>query len=166
MQGNLSTASVCKVLDIPRSTWYRYVKKDSMLEETEKPNRKHFRGLSEEEKEKILNTMNSKIYRDRSPEEIHADLLDKGIYLCSVRTMYRLLQENKQNVRRYQRRTQNNPAPQLLTTKPNTLWSWDITKLLGPAKWSYFYLYTIIDVYSRFVVGWMVSFRENSQHAV
>ncbi len=88
----------------------------------------------------------------------YATLLDEGRYLCSERTMYRVLAENHQaRERRDQLRHPKYAAPELLATAPKQLWSWDITKLLGPTKWSYFYLYVILDVYSRYVVGWLVA---------
>jgi len=90
-------------------------------------------------------------------------LLDEGIHLCSVRTMHRILAENTEvRERRNQLRHPHYAAPELLATKPNELWSWDITKLHGPTKWSYFYLYMIIDVFSRYVVGWMIAHREST----
>ena len=162
MKEKLSTTSICETLAIPRSIWYRHTNKFKSANEEKTIRRNTARSLSEEEKVTILSVLNTEQYRDCSPEEVHASLLDKRIYLCSVRTMYRLLEKQGQNTPRYQRSRKNRPVPQLLTTKPNTLWSWDITKLFSPVKWTYYYLYTIIDVYSRFVVGWMVSFKENA----
>lgn len=162
MKDKLSTKIICEVLAIPRSSWYRHVYKRGCEDKRKTVKRNIPRSLSSEEKDNILTILNSEKYCDYSPDEVHASLLDKGVYLCSVRTMYRLLEKQGQNTPRYQRPNKNKPVPQLLTTKPNSLWSWDITKLLSPAKWTYYYLYTIIDVYSRFVVGWMVSFKENS----
>ena len=104
---------------------------------------------------------------DCSPAQVWATLLDEGRYLCSERTMYRLLAAQHGGVR--ERRDQlTHPAyarPELLAERPNELWSWDITKLLGPAKWSYFYLYVILDVFSRYAVGWTVQYRETAQLA-
>ena len=89
---------------------------------------------------------------------MYATLLDEGQYLCSERTMYRVLAENQAvRERRNQLRHPKYAAPELLATAPKQLWSWDLTKLLGPTKWSYFYLYVILDVYSRYVVGWLVA---------
>jgi putative transposase len=110
----------------------------------------------------VLEVLHSERFVDRSPGEIYATLLDEGRYLASERTMYRLLAAQHGGVR--ERRNQLcHPAyakPELLATKPNELWSWDITKLLGPAKWTYFYLYVVLDVYSRYVVAWTVQHRE------
>ena len=102
-------------------------------------------------------------FADLAPAEVYATLLDEGRYLCSERTMYRVLAENAEvRERRDQLRHPAYAAPELLATAPNQLWSWDITKLLGPAKWTYFYLYVILDVFSRYVVGWMVAHRETA----
>ena len=95
-----------------------------------------------------------------APGEIYATLLDEGAYFCSERTMYRILASDGQTTIRRQSAPQHYQRPELLATRPNELWSWDITKLKGPAKWTYFYLYKIIDVFSRYVVGWMVAYRE------
>ena len=95
---------------------------------------------------------------DLAPAEVYATLLDEGQYLCSERTMYRLLAAHAEvRERRNQLRHPAYAAPELLARRPNELWSWDITKLLGPAKWTYFYLYVMLDVFSRYVVGWMVA---------
>jgi putative transposase len=95
--------------------------------------------------------------------EVYATLLDEGRRLCSVRTMHRMLAENTElRERRDQLRHPSYERPELLATAPSQLWSWDITKLAGPAKWTYYYLYVILDVFSRYVVGWMVAHRESS----
>ena len=100
---------------------------------------------------------------DRSPAEVVATLLDEEVYLCSERTMYRVLaSEVPVQERRAQRTHPEYKKPELMATAPNQVWSWDITRLLGPKKWSYYYLYVIMDIYSRYVVGWMVADRENS----
>jgi putative transposase len=100
---------------------------------------------------------------DLAPAEVFATLLDEGRYLCSERTMYRILAVNQEvRERREQLRHPAYAVPELMATGPNELWSWDITKLKGPAKWVYFYLYVILDVFSRFVVGWMVAHRESA----
>ena len=100
---------------------------------------------------------------DRSPAEVVATLLDEDVYLCSERTMYRVLASQVPvQERRAQRSHPKYQKPELMATGSNQVWSWDITRLLGPKKWSYFYLYVILDIYSRYVVGWMVADRENS----
>jgi putative transposase len=124
------------------------------------------RALAAEERSKVRETLNSPRFQDQAPREVYANLLDEGRYLCSWRTMYRILAENQEvKERRDQLRHPNYVKPELLATKPNQLWSWDITKMLGPAKWTYYYLYTIIDVFSRYVVGWMIAEREASSLA-
>jgi putative transposase len=110
--------------------------------------------------------LNSERFQDCAPAVIQATLLDEGEYLCSTRTMYRLLEED--GATRERRDQLTHPAyqkPELLATAPNQLWSWDITKLRGPVKWTYFYLYVILDVFSRYVVGWMVAPREAAELA-
>src|SRR4029079_8339050 len=105
----------------------------------------------------------SERFQDRSPAEVYSTLLDEGVYCCSIRTFYRLLAAQGQTRERRDQLT--HPAyqkPQLLATAPNQLWSWDITKLLGPVKWTYFYLYVVLDVFSRYVVGWLVADAESS----
>lgn len=115
----------------------------------------------------MLDVLCSPRFVDETPAEVYATLLDEGMYLCSLRTMYRVLDEAgaAQKDRRNQRQHPRHEKPELLATGPNELWSWDITKLRGPAKWTYFYLYVILDVYSRYVVGWMVAHRETAKLA-
>ena len=121
------------------------------------------RALAEDEQQKVLEVLNSERFADVAPAEVHATLLDEGVYLCSVSTMYRLLHSHSEvKERRNQLRHPNYAKPELLATGPNQLWSWDITKLKGPQKWSIFHLYVILDVFSRYVVGWMVAERESA----
>jgi putative transposase len=117
--------------------------------------------LSAEERETVREVLNSVRFQDCAPAAIQATLLDEGQYLCSTRIMYRVL--NKDGATRERRDQLTHPAyqkPELLATAPNQLWSWDITKLRGPAQWTYYYLYVILDVFSRYVVGWMIAPRE------
>jgi putative transposase len=124
------------------------------------------RALSSGEREGVLAVLNSERFQDCAPAAIHATLLDDGQYLCSVRTMYRVLEENgPTRDRRDQLVHPQYQKPELLATAPNQLWSWDITKLRGPVKWTYFYLYVILDVFSRYVVGWMLAPRESAELA-
>ena len=100
---------------------------------------------------------------DASPAETAATLLDEGVYLCSDRTMYRVLAEQDSvRERRRQRTRPPHPRPRLVARRPNQVWSWDITRLLGPVKWKHFHLYVILDLFSRYVVGWMVAERETT----
>lgn len=149
---------LCDALGEPRSSWYRsqrtVTKKNSVRESPRK--------LSDEEEQQVFDLLNSERFSDMAPGEIYATLLDDGTYLCSERTMYRILERNQQNIIRRQSAPREYEKPELLASKPNELWSWDITKLKGPAKWTYYYLYKIIDVFSRYVVGWMVAYKESA----
>ena len=102
-------------------------------------------------------------FADRAPAEVYATLLDEGVYLCSERTMYRILAENRAvRERRAQRSHPNHPKPEVVARGPNEAWSWDVTRLLGPRKGRYFHLYVILDIFSRYVTGWMVAERETA----
>jgi putative transposase len=124
------------------------------------------RALSEVEQQAVLDVLHSERFVDHAPEAVYATLLDEGTYLCSVPTMYRLLRSRGEtNGGRDRRRHATHPArvkPELVAVQPNQVWSWDITKLRGPAKWTWYHLYVIIDIYSRYVVGWMVASRESA----
>jgi putative transposase len=124
------------------------------------------RSLREDERAAVLLVLHEERFQDRSPAAVQATLLDEGQYLCSTRTMYRILQQQGES--RERRDQLVHPAyhkPELLATAPNQLWSWDITKLRGPVKWTYFYLYVILDVFSRYVTGWMVATQESAELA-
>ncbi len=124
------------------------------------------RALKPAERASVLAVLHEERFQDRSPAAVQATLLDEGRYLCSIRTMYRILeQEGESGERRDQLVHPAYQKPELLATAPNQLWSWDITKLLGPVKWTYFYLYVILDVFSRYVAGWMVAPRESAELA-
>jgi putative transposase len=124
------------------------------------------RSLSEAERAAVLLVLHEERFQDRSPAAVQATLLDEGQYLCSTRTMYRILeQEGESGERRDQLVHPAYQKPELLATAPNQLWSWDITKLRGPVKWTYFYLYVILDVFSRYVTGWMIAHREGADLA-
>ena len=111
----------------------------------------------------VLDTLNSERFADQPPAEVHATLLDEGTYLCSARTMYRILDANQLvRERRDQLRHPYYEKPELLATRANQVWSWDITKLKGPVTWSYFYLYVILDIFSRYAVGWLLADRESA----
>jgi putative transposase len=124
------------------------------------------RALSAAERASVLTLLHEERFQDRSPAAVQATLLDEGQYLCSIRTMYRILEnEGESRERRDQLVHPAYQRPELLATAPNQLWSWDITKLRGAAKWTYFYLYVILDVFSRYVAGWMVAPREGAELA-
>lgn len=155
----------CDALAVSRATYYRRYGEKAVVEEPT-PRPKPARALAEEEKQAVLDQLHSERFRDKAPAEVYATLLDEGTYLCSERTMYRILDEAAEvKERRNQLRHPAYKAPELLATGPNQVWSWDITKLLGPVKWTYFYLYVILDIYSRYVVGWMVAERESASLA-
>ena len=156
--------SACDAMAIPRASYYRHNREPKAMKES-RSNQSH-RRLSDVERQQVLDVCHDTAYIDKAPYEIYATLLDKGSYLCSVSTMYRILRsENEVRERRNQRTHPSYRKPELLATRPNTVWSWDITKLLGPVKWTYFYLYVILDIFSRYVVGWMIAGRESAELA-
>ena len=155
----IGTAPACAALSVPRATFYRRQK--PKVEAVARPPRSVPRALPPDERNMVLSILNDDRFSDLAPAEVYATLLDEGKFVCSIPTMYRILRENQQvRERRNQLQHPHYKAPELLATGPNQLWSWDITKLKGPAKWTYFYLYVILDVFSRYVVGWMVAYRE------
>jgi putative transposase len=171
----LRRQSACEALGLVRASFYR---QRPVLGPTEQANPLRSdaieaiepaaspRALSSSERETVLACLHSERFQDRSPAAVYATLLDEGVYHCSMRTMYRLLEEEGESGERRDQLT--HPAyqkPELLATEPNQLWSWDITKLMGAAKWTYYYLYVIMDVYSRYIVGWMVAPRETAELA-
>lgn len=158
---DVGTAAACRSLDIARPTFYRRL--GSKIEEAPSTRPTPPRALSALERQEVLDVLHTDRFVDQAPTEVYASLLDEGTYLCSVRTMYRLLGEaGEVRERRDQARHPQYKAPELLATGPNQVWSWDLTKLLGPVKWTYFYLYVILDIFSRYVVGWMMAPGESS----
>jgi putative transposase len=168
----VGVAAACDLLGVARASFYRQrpilgpsaapAPAPALPPERSTP----ARALSPVERASVLAVLHEERFQDRSPTAVQATLLDEGQYLCSARTMYRILeQEGESRERRDQLVHPAYKKPELLATAPNQLWSWDITKLLGPAKWTYFYLYVILDVFSRYVTGWMVAHRENAELA-
>jgi putative transposase len=154
---SLGVAPACKGLGVSRASYYRQQKPKG----EPKPKPKPERALSDAERQQVLDLLHSDRFVDQSPQEVYATLLDEGTYLCSICTMYRILADQAEvRERRNQLRHPNYTKPELLATGANQLGSWDITKLYGPCKWTYYYLYVILDVFSRYVVGWMVAHRE------
>jgi putative transposase len=150
---NIPLTRACSALGYPRSSLYRSRLPKPAIKQPNRPT--PVRALSESEREKVRDLLNSERFQDKSPDQVYATLLDEGTYHCSTRTMYRILgQHNEVRERRNQRRHPFYTKPELLATKPNELWSWDITKLRGPVTWQLFYLYVVLDVFSRYVVGW------------
>jgi putative transposase len=161
----IGTTPACRALGASPATIYR--RRRPPEPRPPKPRPTPVRALSQAERQQVLDVLHSERFVDVSPEEAWATLLDEGTYLCSPRTMYRILAAHHGGVP--ERRNQlTHPAyakPELLAERPNELWSWDVSKLKGPAKWTWIYLYVILDVFSRYVVGWTVQYRENAQLA-
>ena len=161
----VGTGPACRALGASPATIYR--RRRPPEPRPPKPRPTPARALTEPERGAVLGVLHSERFVDVAPEEVFATLLDEGTYLASTRTMYRLLAAHNGGVR--ERRDQlTHPAyakPELLAERPNELWSWDVSKLKGPAKWTWFYLYVIMDVFSRYIVGWTVQYRENAQLA-
>lgn len=158
---DIGKKSSCSAFDIPRASFYRFhtpkipVKKKRPIPHI---------ALTGREQQTVLDLLHSSKYQDKAPYQVYASLLDDGIYHCSIRTMYRLLEKEHGSVkeRRRQVKRPHYEKPELLATGPNQVWSWDITKLKSITKWTYFYLYVIMDIFSRYVVGWMVAHREKT----
>jgi putative transposase len=156
-------AKSCQVLGVPRNRLYRYRAGQAGTAKLFSKSGFHPRSLSREEKSQVRQTLNSERFQDQAPREIYATLLDEGKYLCHWRTMYRILDEYAEvRERRNQLTHPQYKKPELLARGPNQVWSWDITKLLGPVKWTYYYLYVILDIYSRYVVGWMIASQQTA----
>ena len=157
----LGTRPACRLLGAAPATLYRH--RSPPEPRAPRPHSAPARALSPAEQDAVLAELHADRFLDCSPAQVHATLLDEGRYLCSERTMYRLLAARGEVRERRDQLTHPPYAkPELLAERPNELWSWDITKLLGPAKWTYYYLYVILDVFSRYVVGWSVQYRESA----
>jgi putative transposase len=157
--GTMGTAAACEALGMARASVYRRRQPARPVAPRPAPPR----ALDPLERQAVLETLHSERFIDQAPAQVHATLLDEGTYVCSPRTMYRLLDgAGEIKERRDQVRRPHYAAPERLATRPNEVWSWDITKLLGPAKWTYFYLYVILDIFSRYVVGWMLAPHESA----
>jgi len=163
---NMEMLTACELLGISRSTYYFWVANKDYRQSKPRKQYTADHTLTAIEKEAILTLMTSNEYMDKTPYEIFYSELDHGHYYCSIRSMYRILKEKEMVAerRRGHRRTHYS-KPELLATDPNQVWSWDITKLKGPRKWMFYYLYVILDIYSRYVVGWLLAHRESAQLA-
>jgi putative transposase len=158
--------AACVALGRSRATYYRRHRQSLAPPRPGRERSPHPRALSNAERAEVLSILHDERFVDQAPASVDANLLDEGRYLCSVPTMYRLLRAAGEVHER--RRQATHPAsvkPELLALAPNQVWSWDITKLLGPAKWSSFYLYVIIDIFSRYVPGWLLARRESAELA-
>ena len=163
---SLSRAGACEALGVARASVYRERARHTRPVAEPEPRAPSARALKIEERAVVVETLTSERFVDAAPRQVWARLLDEGVYLCSVSTMYRVLRaESGSRERRDQLRHPVYIAPELLARGPKEVWSWDITKLLGPAKWTYYYLYVILDIYSRYVVGWMLAERESARLA-
>ncbi len=172
LAASVGLQAACQNLGVSRATLYRRrprlgpQRRLSSPAPTPAPPTPPARALSAPERQQVLTVLHEERFQDCAPAAVQATLLDEGRYLCSARTMYRLLEQNGEvRERREQRIHPPYRKPELLATAPNQLWSWDITKLRGPVKWTYFYLYVILDVFSRYVTGWMVAERESADLA-
>jgi putative transposase len=155
----LGTVGACLALGVSRASFRRW----QAPMHGPHPRRRSPRALTKEERDHVLSLLHEDRFADQAPREVAATLMYEGKRLCSISTMYRVLRENCEvRERRDQLRHPAYAAPELLAEAPNQVWSWDITKLKGPEKWSYFHLYVILDIYSRYIVGWMVANRESA----
>jgi len=156
----IGMAPACRALGVSRATAYRHRSPRPTGERRSRP--RPALALSDEERAAVLEQLHAERFADRSPAQVYATLLDEGTYLASERTMYRVLAaQGESGERRAQLRHPVYAKPELLATGPNQLWSWDITKLKGPATWTWFYLYVLLDVFSRYVTGWLLATRES-----
>jgi transposase InsO family protein len=156
----LPVVTACAALGMARATLYRH---RHPSRRPARPRPPSARALGATEKQTVLGLLHSNRFVDQAPASVFATLLDEGIYHCSVRTMYRLLAAGGEvRERRDQLRHPQYAKPELLARGPNQVWSWDITRLKGPAKWTYFYLYVLLDIFSRYVVGWMLAREETA----
>jgi len=159
----VGTAPACAAVAVSRATLYRR-RRPEPAPMAARPRPK--RTLSPQEQQIVLQLLRDERFVDKAPAQVYATLLDEGTYRCSIRTMYRILAaQDEVRERRDQLRHPVYQKPELLATAPNQVWSWDITKLKGPAKWMLFHLYVILDIFSRYVVGWMLSHSENAAQA-
>lgn len=159
----VGTREACRVTGRPQANHYRRHRQSPLPQRPKRERKLQPRALSTTERAQVRAVLNSPEHVDKAPASVYHELLDQGVYLASVSTMYRVLREHGEV--RERRRQAVHPArvkPELVATGPNSVWSWDITKLAGPAKWTYFYLYVIIDIYSRYVVGWLLAEAESA----
>ncbi len=158
----LSLRMACECLGINRSTLYAKHKPAPASDATA-VKREHPRALSAQEQPRVLETLNSERFQDQPPSQVYSTLLDEGVYHCSVSTMHRLLRVQKcHGERRQQRPSRHHAIPRILACAPNQVWTWDITKLPTLIRGVYLSLYVVLDLFSRFILAWMVSLKENS----
>jgi transposase InsO family protein len=156
---------MCDALEIPRATYYRH-QGDTQNVPVKPKESVPKNALNHQEKQIVLGLLHGERFVDKTPYVVFNTLIDEGEYHCSIRTMYRLLLKQGENIdRRRQRNHRDAIKPELIATRPNEVWSWDITKLRGLQKFEYFHLYVILDIFSRYVVGWMIAERESQELA-
>ena len=159
VKARLGVAPTCAAMGVARSSFYRH----QHPQVVSAPRRTPPRALSPTERETALAVLHEPRFVDLAPAQVYTRLLDEARYLCSERTLYRILEANQEvRERRDQLRHPVYQKPELLATAPNQVWSWDITKLLGPVKWTYYYLYVLLDIYSRYVPGWLLATQESA----
>jgi len=162
LSASVGVQAACRALGVARATLYRARRPATGPRPMARPRPAPRRALNAEQRQEVLALLHSSRFVDAAPAEIYATLLDEGRYLCSERTMYRLLQQaGEVRERRDQLRRPHYRRPELLATAPNQVWSWDITKLRGPVKGTYYCLYVILDIFSRYTVGWLIAERES-----
>ncbi len=155
-ESSIPVDALCVALEVPRATYYRQQHRDERIALPRFKSPKN--ALSQDEKKVVLDLLHSDRFVDKTPYEAFNALIDDGEYYCSTRTLYRILDAQNETVdRRPQRNHRDAVKPELIATKPNEVWSWDITKLRSDRKWNYFYLYVILDIFSRYVVGWLIA---------
>ncbi len=162
----VGTTSALTATGVDRAGWYRRHRQSQRVPKPDWVPTPQPRALSPVERKEAKRVLDSVEFIDQAPVTVYAKLLDQGIYLCSASTMYRILHDHDEV--RERRRQATHPAhkkPELIATKVNSVWSWDITKIHGPVKWTYYYLYVILDIFSRYVVGWMLARAENADLA-
>jgi putative transposase len=164
-KSEIGIKAACLAFDIPESSYHRWEAQKNQSQEP-KPKNKHPRALSDQEESEVLENLNNEKFVDKSPAAVKAILLDEGKYLCSTSTMYRILKKNNAvKERRDQKRRPDYHKPELIATGPNQVWTWDITKIRTGQKCVYHHLYVIIDMFSRYVVGWAVHSCEDATFA-
>lgn len=156
---DVALSALCDYLQVSRATLYRHGEHNQQM--TVDHQKKTHNALTDIQKQEILDLLHSKRFIDSTPYDVFYTLLDEGHYIASIRTMYRILYEfGESHERRDLRNHRDSVKPELIATAPNQVWSWDITKLLSPNRFVYFHLYVIIDIFSRYVVGWLIAERE------
>jgi putative transposase len=163
-RARVGIAPLCDALGLARATFYRRRGGPPPGPAATRPRRPPAQALTPADREQVLALLHEERFVDLPPAQVWAQLLDGGqVPPCSIRTMYRVLAANAEvRERRNQLRHPAYRRPELLATEPNQVWSWDITKLLGPVKWTYYYLYVLLDIFSRYVVGWLLARQESA----